>query len=364
MFTNDVFGFAIMNEKKDKLLPILSQYEFQSVAVATFSITSWRNNRGAQESCLALNKAISELSEFGTKRITSNDDLVALFDLISPALEISSFDDPVIKDFGEIKLCFNSRYCSVITGTGHTVPVFAALQYLEPASKVMKMDTLAQEILEYSNCLIRALEGTNAPIDLDNTFLPQVECPSFDYFQSVASFFSLSPWNSLNPDILSMLSSHSNEIVRSHFFYRGQNYYPLFNPSIVIDFFTKVIEKMPQQKYGQLIRYTIGKKITRIFGKSQRTTQNGLLLNGLQPLVDNRLFLVNHVGNDLIVFLNYANDDGAIMSEIQNVAANGNLSIGDIDARVAPNKCRAYHINKNTSLRELLAEKSSLRCTI
>lgn len=33
-----------------------------------------------------------------------------------------------------------------------------------------------------------------------------------------------------------MLSSETNDVVRSHFFKYGKEYYPLFNPSIIIDY--------------------------------------------------------------------------------------------------------------------------------
>ena len=57
----DMFdGFVFLEEKKKSLIPILCQYDFLSALTAAFSITSWRKNRGAQESCLALNSAMVE----------------------------------------------------------------------------------------------------------------------------------------------------------------------------------------------------------------------------------------------------------------------------------------------------------------
>ncbi len=64
-------GFAMLKEKKSKVLPIISQYEFSSVICAAFAITSWRNNRGAQESCLSINAAIVDNKVWGDKKINS-----------------------------------------------------------------------------------------------------------------------------------------------------------------------------------------------------------------------------------------------------------------------------------------------------
>lgn len=66
----DMFdGFVFLEEKKKSLIPILCQYDFLSALTAAFSITSWRKNRGAQESCLALNSAMVENTEWGRKTI-------------------------------------------------------------------------------------------------------------------------------------------------------------------------------------------------------------------------------------------------------------------------------------------------------
>ena len=121
----DMFdGFVFLEEKKKSLIPILCQYDFLSALTAAFSITSWRKNRGAQESCLALNSAMVENTEWGRKTIFTPNDLEEFFQLLYPILKTTPYDDPVLPDFGEIKLNYRSKYYSVITGTGHTAPIF------------------------------------------------------------------------------------------------------------------------------------------------------------------------------------------------------------------------------------------------
>ena len=137
----DMFdGFVFLEEKKKSLIPILCQYDFLSALTAAFSITSWRKNRGAQESCLALNSAMVENTEWGRKTIFTPNDLEEFFQLLYPILKTTPYDDPVLPDFGEIKLNYRSKYYSVITGTGHTAPIFSALQFLEKISESACMD--------------------------------------------------------------------------------------------------------------------------------------------------------------------------------------------------------------------------------
>lgn len=108
----DMFdGFVFLEEKKKSLIPILCQYDFLSALTAAFSITSWRKNRGAQESCSALNSAMVENTEWGRKTIFTPNDLEEFFQLLYPILKTTPYDDPVLPDFGEIKLnyCFAVR---------------------------------------------------------------------------------------------------------------------------------------------------------------------------------------------------------------------------------------------------------------
>lgn len=87
----DMFdGFVFLEEKKKSLIPILCQYDFLSALTAAFSITSWRKNRGAQESCLALNSAMVENTEWGRKTIFTPNDLEEFSSEVSQIAEFDS----------------------------------------------------------------------------------------------------------------------------------------------------------------------------------------------------------------------------------------------------------------------------------
>lgn len=66
-------SFVNLKDKTEKIIPIIKEYDFASIIRVTFSITSWRNNRGAQESCLALNNALCLIDDWGSKKIHSED---------------------------------------------------------------------------------------------------------------------------------------------------------------------------------------------------------------------------------------------------------------------------------------------------
>lgn len=207
----DMFdGFVFLEEKKKSLIPILCQYDFLSALTAAFSITSWRKNRGAQESCLALNSAMVENTEWGRKTIFTPNDLEEFFQLLYPILKTTPYDDPVLPDFGEIKLNYRSKYYSVITGTGHTAPIFSALQFLEKISESACMDAYTDSLLCYSDYCIDFLKAKNTPINEDFSLHPQFESPTFDYYENVKDFMTEEKWTGLGTPLLSMLAAESN----------------------------------------------------------------------------------------------------------------------------------------------------------
>ena len=147
----------MLEEKRQKLIPIIKQYNFQSIIQSIFVITSWRNNRGAQESCLVLNAAVAHNEEWGTKQVRTYNEFISLFEDVYPILKISACDDSVLIDFGEVKLSYKSKYYSIITGTGHTSPIFAARQFLDSVSEAVCMDSFSYEIMNYSNNMLTYL---------------------------------------------------------------------------------------------------------------------------------------------------------------------------------------------------------------
>lgn len=101
------------------------------------------------------------------------------------------------------------------------------------------MDAYTDSLLCYSDYCIDFLKAKNTPINEDFSLHPQFESPTFDYYENVKDFMTEEKWTGLGTPLLSMLAAESNEIVRSHFFSYNDHYYPLFNPSLVIDYQTK-----------------------------------------------------------------------------------------------------------------------------
>lgn len=349
-------GFIMLDEKKKSILPILVQYDFLSVLSAVFAITSWRNNRGAQESCLALNAALAENKAWGQKSINTSFDLEEFFQKLNTILKITPYDDPVLPDFGEIKINYRSNYYSVITGTGHTAPIFPALQFLEKLSELARMDSNTTKILEYSDYSLNLLRSTNYPI-LDNySMSPKFESPTFDYYEAVKTFIAEEKWIELGTPLLSMLSAEKNEIVRSHFYIYDENYYPLFNPSLVIDYQIKLLHACPEDALHNTVISVLSNKLAAIYNtqtiKTGYTIRKCLLLNDRRPFCKNKRSFAYLESGHLILFLDCSNDCGIEqeIEEINTVHSNNHLSIVDLEDRILSGECKAYHVDKECEL--------------
>ena len=345
-----------MKDKTQALLPILSKYDFPSSLSAVFAITSWRSNRGAQESCLALNLAITEIQEWGKKTIVSSDDLLEFYNEIESVLKIPYLDDPITPDFGEIKLDYQGKYYSVITGTGDTAPVFAALQFLERISVETGMTLFTLGLLEYNDRMISHLFEKNAQIQTDFSTLPAFESPSFEYYISVKDFLDNKSWLELSLELLSMMSINNNDIIRSHFFIYKDEYYPLFNPSIIIDYQVLLLDKLSKEKMVNIVISELSNKLHYIYSIETAVVKNVikkcLLLEKTNLLLPGgRCF--TYLDNDaLTIFLYCGNDENYIktIESIQKSYDNESLSVVDLSEKHKDKGYKSYQINKQIKL--------------
>ena len=352
----DLFeGFKMLVEKKNSVLPILSEYDFSSALSVVFAITSWRSNRGAQESCLALNSAIIDIREWGRKSIATPNDLSKLFSRLYPILQITPYDDPVLPDFGEIKLNFKNRYYSVITGTGHTASVFSAYQFLHVISNITCMEKETLQILEYSDYFLNLLRNNNAPIDRDFSLMSQLEMPSFDYYTEAKNYIDGKKWLGLDISILKMLDAKENDIVRSHFFVYDGVWYPLFNPSLLIDYQIKILQKCSQKDLHQGIFIALAEKLALVYASDKipadHVFKECLLLADRTPLLNKPAF-ASWVDGGIVVFLFCENKRQTEheMKVLQAAHDNNKLNIVDLRKRISSSSYYAYHIERECKL--------------
>lgn len=174
------------------------------------------------------------------------------------------------------------------------------------------MDAYTDSLLCYSDYCIDFLKAKNTPINEDFSLHPQFESPTFDYYENVKDFMTEEKWTGLGTPLLSMLAAESNEIVRSHFFSYNDHYYPLFNPSLVIDYQTKILLTRPDRELHSIVISSLADKLASIYDshdiKTDYTIRKPLLLDNKQPLLDNKKSFAYLEDSNLIVFLDCGNE--------------------------------------------------------
>lgn len=349
-------SFMGLAEKMNSIMPILSQYDFSTALTAVFSITSWRYNRGAQESCLALNLALTEIKNWGSKTIATASELVQLFDSLYQYLQISPFDDPVLPDFGEVKLNYRDRYYSVITGTGHTAPVFAMYQFLERISEVTGMDPLTTELLEYNDNVINLLTKENAPIDTSFDSDARFDPPAFEYYKKVDAFLKSRKWDELNNNLIELLSIENNDVIRSHFFKYTDIIYPLFNPSLIADYQIHLLDLLEEIDVHVITTSVLANKLYSIYNAqdvpANHVFRNCILVENQTPLLKRGQGFVFLGHNSVVVFVdcNYQEDIDQTIKSIQEAKESNALSVVDLDDKQDGLGYRAYNVSDSKKL--------------
>lgn len=352
--------FPRLKEKEKYLIDIIKDYDIYSVIKAAFTINSWRNNRGAQESCLSINAAILHCNDYGTKKIDTYLDFVEFFNRIYAHLKIEYYDAPVLKDFGEVKLFFNNKFYPVITGTGHSFPVFSALQFLEPATRFNNtfIDTLS--VLSYVEKMIDMLFANNGNANEAEDLSPLFECPSEKYYTDVCLFIDKKAFLSMSTRVITILS-YDNSIVTSHFYNYNGIIYPLFNPSILIDYYTAEINKLSIEHKASIVIDQFKSKIKKYH--LNKDIPDCILFENYKLAFDKKAVntaeactLAYYDRDKLFLFIDVSRIDNSKYDLINNIMSahnEGKLSIINFE-ETSGNYCRAYGFDTTVRLTIIL----------
>ena len=334
-------GFVNLDKKAKSIIPIIRNYKFTDLVIAIFAITSWRDNRSAQENCLAFNSALIQCNHFGSEEIVSYLDFTNFFNKIKHILQVTSLDDEVVNDFGEIHLCFGGQFYPIITGTGHTASVYATLQCLENLSSELGCHTDTQKVLEYSKTMINSLKTEN----LSRYTSPKIvfEIPTEKYFNLVQAYFETNPVALLPENVITSFTS-TLPMVKTHFINKNGEIFPLFNPSLVLDYYIKLLNNATPVNIRNHIHMTLSQRIGTIHLNSSEKI-NDILLYMPKVAADKNIvpikepaFLYSH-GNIMALFIDV---DGikheeieSYINQIRQIQAQGKLGFVDLGAPVA-----------------------------
>lgn len=222
------------------IVAIFDEYDYFDLCKAVFCINSWRYMRPHLCLYITLNYSLTVCNKKGNKTLKTYEDFVLFCDKLFKQYD-TVYDDAIIPDFGEIKISYNEHFYPILMGTGHDF-VFPFLHSIDLLARKSKRSQVFEEVLIYVEKIINQLWGEQ-PYASGKYKVHELSIPSESFFVKVSNFYQIIILS--EESILGELSFDKTfDIDISHFIKnKNDEYYPLFNPSIIVDYFNQTIKK-------------------------------------------------------------------------------------------------------------------------
>lgn len=309
---------------------VIREYVFEDVIKAAFCLNLWRRNRSALEQGLTLNLAIAMGGAFGQKQIKTYEDFRVFYNDLSGLLKISGYEDFIVDDYGEVFINHAGKSYPVIIGTGHQ-QVYATLRYMQTLSEICNRQDDLTSLLDYSSGIIEFTHTANTP----NTNEEKVyELPTADFWTSITNLFC-------NPSFVDQMAAASkivgyqdSPIEMRHFVKRDDCYYPLYNASILLDFYNILLNSATESEKTDHVRITIHSLLESAFNFSPNTPTRVFIQpsvvdrkNGKRIITKDLIFTC-FAGSALIIGIDSSsNKADSITAEINKLKVEGNLQL-------------------------------------
>lgn len=271
---------------------ILQTYKFEDTVKAVFCLNLWRKNRSALQQCLTLNMALDIGGDFGQTPIQSYSELESFYKEISSLLPLTGFEDYIVDDYGEVFINFEGKSYPVILGTGYQ-QVYATIRYLQTLAVTTNHNEEFKTILEYVRTILMFTADTNLPnTDCEIKF----ELPTEGFWNSIKLLFDNCLFKQQYKDVAIMMDQQTLPIEMKHFTKHNDFLFPLFNTTILIDFYKILLLSQPADKVRQHVVRTIHSLLENTFNFSDNPP-NRVLIN---PIIINRDSLQKLVSNELL----------------------------------------------------------------
>lgn len=252
---------------------IISKYNRQDAFTAIFCLNLWRRNRSALAQGLCLNMALSICNSFGNQRILEYSDFSSFYSEFSQYVRITSYEDYIIDDYGEVFINHADNSYPVIIGTGYQ-QVYGALRYLQTLATNTNHNSELIAILDYQKTIIEATRETNIP---NHNFEIVHELPSEDFWNSIRNLFSNSAFCTQYISVSEIMGYQLGPIEMRHFVKYEDTVLPLCNLSILIDYYKILLNTVTPKDKDLHIPQTIHSLIENTFNFSPNTPNRVLI---------------------------------------------------------------------------------------
>ena len=319
-------------------------YRYSDVVAAVFCFNSWRKNRSALEQGLTLNLAVSMLNENGSRSIHSYDELQEFYNVIKPYIRITMKDDYTIDDFGEINVYFDGKHFPVITGTGHQ-STYAAIRYMCNLSEVMGRQSELLSIFEYVKLIILMTQSANEPQDDDIKYIT----PSNEYWEAIKTLFGMQQFHILC-DRVSGIMIRSNPLIdRMHFVKKEGVVFPLYNTSILLDYYHYLLQEAPAEAIKSHYKKCLYSLIENTYNSSgnPRVFLSPRAINRRTSVIEDvqSILFSYRTGNRVVIAYNNESIDREKEYEGRILRMQANCTLGIIEGLEREGKYKHYGFN-------------------
>lgn len=259
--TKDSFSdFRLLKEKVMKLKPIMQKYNFDDLVRAVFCINIYLKNRSMIENMLALNKVLVDYQSAGEKRIKNYENFKDFFESIHDILIETVYDDYTIEDFGEVKLIWQGKQYKVIIGTGYE-QTYGYYQFISETVRMNNNEDLFGMVLNYISNEIDFFFDVNKG---DESYEIKFSIPHCELFNRTQEYFNNFQDLFYSKEITNYFSEISNDISYVHFIEYNNIVYPLFNTSMLIDFYSQELKTKSEEEISEIAELTIIRMLSKL----------------------------------------------------------------------------------------------------
>lgn len=348
-----------VNERIKRLEVITNQYNIEDLIEAVFCINICVNNRSALTSQMTLNLSLFRHDLNGEKTINNYEEFADFFNNIKDILEVNSFDDYIIEDFGDVKFNYNNRYYNIILGTGHN-QVFAEHYFLDSLAKKLKKEKELEEIFRYNSDIIEYFKEVNKS---DEEGKIRFEIPSRVLFYKTKRFF-MEEINKLDlKSIKTVLDDENAPIEKRYIIEKNKKIYPLYNNAILVDIFDKWYKNLNKNEIHSMVESGIIKVLLDITNLDKGEQPNILFPISLfdqEKIISKYIYTgVIKCKNSAIILINkeqFENEE-KLLEEIEKIKEkhrNNNLSFIEILNRNADKRNLGVTIKRECELKFII----------
>lgn len=346
-------------DEKDvnKIISIMNDYDFLDLLSAVYCINICINNRSSQMSQMKLNLSLNLCDKKGKKEIKQYSEFEDFFNKIHPFIKTDVLDDPILEDFSEIVFKFHDEIYNTVIGTGYSAS-YALLYFLEPLSLLIQKTDEFARVIKYNSNIIRYFKDYNISDNKDGI---RLVCPPNILYKRVKEYFSKIDFQ-ITSNIFSVLKNDNEYIEKQHFILYNNQYYPLYNLSILIDLFDLYFSKLSDDMKNEVVNNGIYFLMNSL--ASIDAIDNPMVLYPVKLFEDlhekNSIpftFLARTTNNNVIIAINksqYCNEQlEAIIAKIEKKLKENNLKFIELRRR-NPKAAVGLTVSNKISLKYIL----------